>query len=165
MDADGGYSPSMLLLPRRFAQTLAFNGALAIAFLAAGQAARADNSLGAGLVVPSDGSSALGVVGTLSLISVPAVPIRPQLSAAYVAGTGGRFAVAAEAIAGLKGTSFGGGIGLGKLSQRSDAQAGGLLDVFVVQHLAPLTSLQLRYYAGTGSRVGSALFAGLSFSL
>ncbi|MEO6990555.1 MAG: hypothetical protein ABI346_00035 [Candidatus Baltobacteraceae bacterium] len=154
----------MLLLPRP-TYALALIGVLALSLIATPLEARADNSLGAGLVVPSDGSTALGVLGTLSLSSVPVVPIRPQLSGAYVTGNGGRFAVAAEVVGGLKGTSVGGGIGLGKLSQRSDAQTGPLLDVFLVQHVAPLTSLQIRYYAGTGSRVGSALFAGVSFSL
>jgi hypothetical protein len=123
--------------------------------------ARAGTAIGGGVFFPSDGSPSAGGIATLGLSSVPVVPVGPQLSVAALGG--GRFAATIEIQASAAGNYFGGGAGVGKF--RTNGQAGTMLDVLAGTRIAPLLSVQARFYDGLGGNAGSSAYLGLSLSL
>jgi hypothetical protein len=144
-------------LSRRF--VLRLSCALAVTLCAT--PVRAGTAIGGGVFFPSDGNPAAGAIATVGLSSVPVVPVGPQVSVAALSGS--RFAATFEVQASAAGYFFGGGAGVGKF--RANGQAGAMLDALAGARIAPLVSVQARFYDGLGGNAGSSAYLGLSFSL
>ena len=121
---------------------------------------------GGGYVQGSPSES--GLAGILSSgASVPAVPLEVQGSLLVPFTGHGGYAATAE-IRGFTGGGFGGayvgaGAGIGNLS--SDRSAGAVFTVFAGKSIAPLTSIEFRFYKQTQSSGSTAGFVGVRFSL
>ena len=126
--------------------------------------AKADTAIGAGVFLPGDGSSSLGVLGSYNLFSVPAVPLKLQLSAGAPFGPGGRFAVTLETEYETSKFFLGGGAGGGKMKSQGGTPDA-MYDLFAGVRLLPLISLQARYYGSGSSNTGNATYLGLSFGV
>ena len=124
--------------------------------------ALADASIGAGVVLPNQDGDSLGGIVSLPLSGIPAVPVSPQVTGLIT--TNGEYAVTAEARVHVSRAYLGAGYGISRL-QRVNAQSGGTFSFFAGTPIAPLTTLELRYYAGTGNRNGSAAFLGLAIHI
>jgi len=137
--------------------------ALVIALGCASAPALADTSIGAGLFFPSDGGATGGLLGSLPLISLPLAPVSVQLSGA-VPFSGGRYAVNAEAVVHAAGFFVGAGPGVGRFRD-ANGSTGALYDILAGIRIAPMITLDARYYGSGSSNVGSATYAGLFFKL
>ncbi|MGH7709604.1 MAG: hypothetical protein ACREM6_17070 [Vulcanimicrobiaceae bacterium] len=146
----------------RFRRSLGAAFALA-AVLATAHAASANTSIGAGVFFPNDGDSTVGVVGTLGLSSVPLLPVRPQITGAFLGGDGGRYAFTGEAEFQASKGFLGVGAGIGKMNRFGDS--GLLFDLFGGFPIAPHVNVEARFYGAGGNNVGSASYLGLSLGL
>lgn len=124
--------------------------------------AMAETSVAAGYFAPTpDHNKALGILATTGL-TLPIAPIAPQITLA-VPFSGGRYAVTGEARIGHPGAYVGAGAGFGRLN--SGGNTGGIYDVFVGKRIAPLTTIEARYY-GLGTRnTGSSGFIGVRVAI
>jgi hypothetical protein len=138
---------------------VAFAAALALS----AAPAFADTSLGAGVFWTHDGSTDLGLTGSYNLFGLPVVPIKIQLSGVAPFGSGGRYAAAVEGVYQFRRFSAGAGIGEGKMN--AFGGGGAIYDLFGSVRVAPLTSIQARYYGGLSGSPGSATYLGVSFGL
>lgn len=137
--------------------------ALLIAFGLGAAPALADTSLGAGLFFPSDGGATGGLLGSIPIIAVPLAPVSVQLSGA-VPFSGGRYAVTAEGVLHAAGLFVGAGPGVGRF-RRTNGATGAVYDILAGIRLAPMITLDARYYGSGNGNVGSATYAGLFFKL
>ena len=140
--------------------TLVAAVALALGFLHA-MPASADSSIGAGYFAPGPDQKGLGVIATTGL-TLPIVPIAPQVALA-VPFSGGRYALTGEARVALKDTYLGVGAGIARL--QSAGSTGAILDAFIGHKVAPLTSLEARFYGAGDARAGSTGYIGVRFAL
>lgn len=121
---------------------------------------------GGGYVQKSPSASGLaGIVSTGA--SIPAVPLEVQGSLLVPFTGQGGYAATAE-IRGFTGGGFGGayigaGAGIGNLS--SDRSTGTIFTIFAGKSIAPLTSIEFRFYKQTQSSGSTAGFVGVRFSL
>lgn len=95
--------------------------------------------------------------------SVPVLPAEVQFTGMVPLTNNGGYALTAEGRFSAMGTYGGVGAGVGQLGGNGDTS--GLLTAFVGKGIAPLTSVELRGYKETRASGGSAVFAGLRFSL
>ena len=98
--------------------------------------------------------------------SIPQVPLEVQASLLTPLVTGGGYAATAE-IRGFTGGGYGGayiggGAGAGNLS--GDRSSGTVFTAFAGKSIAPLTSIELRFYKQTGNLGATAGFIGVRFS-
>jgi hypothetical protein len=153
-----------------------FVPAVAAALALTLEPARADvgTAIGAGAFFTSDGQTSAGIVGTLGLGSFPVIPIRPQVSGAYIfTNDGGSYAVTGEGQFGGKAFFAGAGLGFGRIAAHSGGSAfnsccapsgvGFVADAFAGLRVAPFTSVQLRYYGSPNGTTGSSTYLGVSF--
>jgi hypothetical protein len=123
-------------------------------------------SVAAGGYAQDTPSAAGGAVILSSGASIPAVPLELQGSLLVpVTGSGG-YAATAE-IRGFTGGGYGGayvgaGIGVGTLS--SNRSSGTVITGFAGKSIAPLTSVEIRFYKQLGSAGAGAGFIGLRFT-
>jgi hypothetical protein len=150
----------MTLYKRMFAIALVLAGA--VGFSAA--PARAGISAGGGfLTAGGNGTSENGGALFLSTGSgVPIVPVELDLTGFAPLISHGGYAVTVEGRFGFKGNALGVGYGI---SQFGQAHSGGTATAFFDTKIAPLTSLELRGFFPTGTRMSTAGFVGLRFSL
>jgi len=136
---------------------------IASACLAAGlvSPAAADTSVGAGFFAPAQGGASVGVVATAGL-SLPVVPIAPQVSLALPF-RGGRYAVTGEARIGRPSAYIGAGVGVARLD--TNGSTGTIYDVFVGKRIAPLTTVEARFYGFGSDRAGTSGYLGLRFAI
>jgi hypothetical protein len=163
------------------------SAAVAVAVLAAALltqgAASADvgTSIGAGAFFASDGNTYPGIVGTVGLGSFPVIPIRPQVTGAYIftsGGNGANYAITGEGQFGGKTFYAGAGAGYGRLplgggggfaypglpggAGPPSSTSGVLIDGFIGAKIAKYASVQFRYYASPDGNTGNAAYLGLS---
>jgi len=139
---------------------------VAICTLSSAPAAAAVSVAGGGFATSLPAQSGGGVLVTSST-AVPAVPLEVQGSLFAPIGKYGGYAVTAE-IRGLSGGGFGGayvggGVGIGRLPSATGNST--LLTLFVGKPIAPLTTIELRYYQQSEQGSKGLLFAGLRFTL
>jgi len=125
--------------------------------------ALADTSIGPGVFLPSDGSTAIGLLGSYNLLGIPATPVKVQLSAGAPFGPGGRFAALVEGEYEAHRFFVGGGAGGGKMRVHGVADA--MYDLFAGVRVLPLVSLQARYFGTGNANAGSAMYLGASVGL
>lgn len=136
-------------------------GGVLLSSIAMSQPALADHSVGAGFFGPTPDRSSLGIIATTGL-SLPIVPIAPQLAIAIPL-SGNRYAVTGEARIQLRSTTLGVGAGIARLN--SKGSAGTIYDVFIGRQIAPLTTIEARYYGLGSDRAGSTGYLGVRFNL
>ena len=147
----------MLRLPR-----LLVLGTLLVAGAAFSPPVLADTSVAAGYFAPTpDSNKSLGLMGTTGL-TLPIVPIAPQVTVALPF-SGGRYAVTGEARVGHQSAYVGAGAGFGRMN--SSGSTGGIYDVFAGKQIAPLTTIEARFYGLGSARAGSSGFIGVRFSI
>ncbi len=120
---------------------------------------------GGGLV--SGSPSSLGAAAILSSgASIPAVPVEIQASLLVPLAKNGGYALTGE-VRGFTGGGFGGayvggGLGVGRLGSTS---TGPVLALFAGKSIAPLTSVEIRFYKQTQDGGATAGFLGIRFSI
>ncbi len=135
--------------------------AVAVALNLAALPAVADTSVGVGYFAPSPDTKALGFIASEGL-SLPLVPITPQVTVA-IPSSGGRYVATAEAKFAHAGGYIGAGAGVGLL--KKNGTSGEINTVFVGKRVAPFTSIEARYYGLGTKTAGSSGFIGLRFSI
>lgn len=123
-------------------------------------------SIAAGGYTQSAPSATGGALIFSSGSAIPAVPLEFQGSLLTALTRGGGYAATAE-IRGFTGGGYGGayigaGAGFGNLS--SDRSSGTVLTAFAGKSIAPLTSIELRFYKQTGNLGATSGFVGVRFS-
>jgi hypothetical protein len=136
-------------------------GALALVLCAA--PALADTSVGGGVFWSHDGNTDPGLLASHILMGLPGVPVKIQASAAVPIGAGGRYAVTGEGMYRFRKFYAGAGAGFGKMDV--SGATGLIFDYFGGFRLAPLTSIQGRYYGSLIGSPGSSTYLGVAFSL
>jgi hypothetical protein len=138
------------------------SAALLASLALAARPAYAETSVAAGYFVPTPNQQkSLGVMATTGL-SLPAVPIAPQVTLA-VPFSGGRYALTGEARLGTPSTYVGAGAGFGRLNSASNT--GGLYAVFIGERIAPLTTVEARFYGSDSQGSGSSGFIGVRIAI
>ncbi|HEV3157527.1 MAG TPA: hypothetical protein VGZ00_09310 [Candidatus Baltobacteraceae bacterium] len=138
--------------------------AFALALYAAGTSiASADTSIGAGLLLPSDGSTDGALIGSLALDAIPGLPIRPQLTGLIASGTNTRYAVTGDVDFTVGHGILGAGAGLGKMNQLGNS--GLIFDAHAATRILPLTMLEVRVYGLGSNNVGSGTYLGINIHL
>lgn len=123
-------------------------------------------SIAGGGYFQSAPSTAGGAVILSSGASIPAVPLELQGSLLVPFTGSGGYAATAE-IRGFTGGGYGGayvgaGAGVGTLS--ADRSSGAVFTVFAGKSIAPLTSIEFRFYKQTQGAGATAGFVGVRFS-
>jgi hypothetical protein len=140
---------------------------LFLGFAAVGpQTAAASVSVAAGGYTQSAPSSTGAAVILSSGASIPQIPLEVQVSLLLPLGRAGGYAATAE-IRGFTGGGYGGayigaGAGVGNLS--SDRSSGTVFTAFAGKSIAPLTSVEIRFYKEMQSTGATAGFIGLRLS-
>lgn len=148
------------LRPNRFRALLSTALLASLAFAA--RPAHAETSVAAGYFAPTPNQEkSLGVMATTGL-NLPVVPISPQMTLA-VPFSGGRYALTGEARLGSQSAYLGAGAGFGRLNSASNT--GGLYAVFIGERIAPLTTIEARYYGSGSQGSGSSGFIGVRVAL
>jgi hypothetical protein len=121
----------------------------------------ADHSIGAGYFAPTPDQKSFGLIASTGL-TLPIVPIAPQLTVALPF-SGGRYAVTGEARVRYYGTTMGLGAGVARLA--THGSSGTIYDAFISRPIAPLTSIEARFYGFGSDRAGTTGYIGLRFGI
>jgi hypothetical protein len=110
----------------------------------------ADTAIGPGVFFSGDGTTTVGVAGSIGIASLPIVPVKLEISGAGTFATNERlFMATLELEYEAKQLFAGVGGGLGALEARDGG--GPIYDVFLGARLAPFVSAIVKYYAGQTS--------------